>query len=65
MSGDNTQGVGAAAWAKAELVSAASAAAVKSVLENRIIPHPLRIRLSKNRGPSRFEQITNVIVPSI
>jgi hypothetical protein len=56
MSGDSTQGVGAAAWAKAETVSAAGAAAIKKaaiknvLTENRVIPHPPHAAFEKIEG---------------
>jgi hypothetical protein len=41
MSGLSTQGVGAAAWADADVENALSAAAIKTVLvENLVILHP-------------------------
>jgi hypothetical protein len=59
MSGVSTQGVGAGAWANADVVSAPSAAAIKRVfVENLVIVHsprqPIRIVdsiLNKSRTP--------------
>src|ERR1700692_3493205 len=67
MSGDSTQGVGLAACANADVVSAVSAAAIKRVLvENRVILHAPGNRPEKlRRSDSCFEQITNAVAASI
>jgi hypothetical protein len=64
MSGFNSQGVGAAACANAEVVSAVSAAVIKKLLvENRIIV--ILPAAENSLSCPLFEQITNVIIPSM
>jgi hypothetical protein len=66
MSGDSIQGAGAALWALAEFAIPASAAAATIVVkENFFIPHSPRNPTRLTHAFSGFEQITNVICPSI
>ena len=69
MSGESTHGAGAALWATADVASAVSATAAKSVfVENLIIVHSPatdpKIGVT-DRGSQPFEQTTNAILPSI
>jgi hypothetical protein len=69
MSGASTHGAGAALWATAEVASAVSATAAKSVfVENLVIVHSPatdpKIGVT-DRGSQCFEQTTNAILPSI
>jgi hypothetical protein len=64
MSGDSTQGAGLAVSANADVVSAASAAAIKRVfVENRVMRRAPKQLFEKDLY--RLEQITNAVVPSI